>query len=368
MRGIVFLLASPLLTTMRDVLLIGPATPSMLTKLRENGNCDIITESDLLTSNNNNNNNDNDGETTTTGNVGPPSPPPYLLKNGHNIGYVLTNGHDGVPPSYLPYLPNLKLISCNGVGYDAIPVPQAIDRGILISHTPGVLNAETSTTALLLFLSCYRNLLSNERYARSGEWGRSGGKPPPLSRTADGRRVGILGMGRIGMAIAGKLEAFGSSVSYHSRTEKSGASGGQYTYYPNLLDMARHVECLICIVPGGQSTRHIVNRQILDALGPQGILINVARGTVVDEAALVSALRDGTLGGAGLDVFDEEPFIPEELRRMDNVVLLPHVGSATVETRGKMGDLAVDNIVGFMEKGAGGVLTPVPECRHLLPS
>jgi len=364
MRGIVFFLASTRgnMTTMRDVLLIGPATPTMLTKLQRNGNCNIITESELLAS-------DGDMDKDDCDNNSHPAPPPhYLKKYGHTIEYVLTNGHDGLPPSYLPSLPNLKLISCNGVGYDAIPATQAIDRGIVITHTPGVLDAETSTTAILLLLACYRNLLSCERYARSGDWSSSGGKPHPLSRTADGRRVGILGMGRIGTAIADKLEAFGSRVSYHTRTEKTFDRDREYRYYPNLIDMARQVECLICIVPGGQSTRHIVNREILDALGPQGILINVARGTVVDEDALVSALRDGTLGGAGLDVYEEEPSIPEELRGMDNVVLLPHVGSATVETRGRMGDLAVDNILECMTKGISGILTPVPECKHLLTS
>lgn len=360
MRGIVFLLAS-ITTTMRDVLLIGPATPTMLTKLRENGNCNIITESEILR-------NDGDMEKDDGDNNSHSTTLRYLKKHGHTIEYVLTNGHDGLPPTYLPSLPNLKLISCNGVGYDAIPVSQAVDRGILITHTPGVLDAETSTTAILLFLACYREILSCERYARSGDWSSSGGAPHPLGRTADGRRVGVLGMGRIGRAIAGKLEAFGSQVSYHTRTEVAFDPDRGYRYCPDLLDMARRVECLVCIVPGGRATRHIVNREVLDALGPQGILINVARGTVVDEDALISALRDGTLGGAGLDVYEEEPSIPEELRGMDNVVLLPHVGSATVETREAMGDLAVDNILACMTKGSGGILTPVPECRHLLTS
>lgn len=344
---------------MRDVLVIGPATPTMLTKLRGNGKCNIITESELLT-------NDVDMDKDDCDNDSHPTTLRYLKKHGHTIEYVLTSGH--VPPSYLPSLPNLRLISCNAVGYDAIPVSQAVDRGIFITHTPGAVDADTSTTAILLLLACYRCLLSCERYARSGEWSSSGGKPHPLSRTADGRRVGVLGMGRIGKAIANKLEAFGSHVSYHTRTEKTFDPDRGYRYYPNLLDMAREVECLICIVPGGQSTHHIVNREILEALGPQGILINVARGTVVDENALISALRDGTLGGAGLDVYEEEPSIPEELRGMDNVVLLPHVGTATVETDGKMGDLAVDNILGCMTKGSGGILTPIPECRHLLTS
>jgi lactate dehydrogenase-like 2-hydroxyacid dehydrogenase len=283
----------------------------------------------------------------------------WVTIHGTSIGYVMTNGHDGLPGAHMSYLPNLKLISCNGVGYDGIDVRAAIQNQVIVTHTPNVLNAETSTTAILLMLACYRNFRSCEYHARSGAWEQQGHHA--LTRTADSRKVGILGMGRIGQAIAEKALAFGASVSYHSRTQKEQVP---YQYYDTLVDMARDVECLICIVPGGPDTKHMVNAQVLNALGPDGVLINVARGSVVDEHALIQALREGRLGWAGLDVFENEPIIPDELRCLDNVVLLPHVGSATVETRAAMGALTVDNILSHLKDGS--VLTPVPECSVLV--
>jgi lactate dehydrogenase-like 2-hydroxyacid dehydrogenase len=256
----------------------------------------------------------------------------------------------------MDYLPNVSLISCNGVGYDGIDVSRAIQRQVLITHTPNVLNAETSTTAIMLMLACYRNFRSCEFHARSGLWETQG--PHPLTQTADNRNVGILGMGRIGQAIAMKAQAFGATIQYHSRRKIPELP---YRYYENLVDMARDVDCLICIVPGGPDTKHIVNQDVINALGPEGVLINVARGCVVDEKELIKALKERRLGWAGLDVFENEPYIPMELRSLENVVLLPHIGSATRETRQAMEDLTIENILSHFRDQS--VLTPIPECK-----
>eukprot|EP00549_Striatella_unipunctata_P023219 CAMPEP_0118705828 /NCGR_PEP_ID=MMETSP0800-20121206/20126_1 /TAXON_ID=210618 ORGANISM="Striatella unipunctata, Strain CCMP2910" /NCGR_SAMPLE_ID=MMETSP0800 /ASSEMBLY_ACC=CAM_ASM_000638 /LENGTH=339 /DNA_ID=CAMNT_0006608109 /DNA_START=80 /DNA_END=1100 /DNA_ORIENTATION=- len=272
------------------------------------------------------------------------------------IEYVMTNGHDGFPKNI--HLPNVKLISSNGVGYDGINVKDIVgERGILVTHTPhAYLNAETSTTALLLYLACMRNFLHCEQHARTGAWSETR-KAAPLSHTADRRKIGILGMGRIGKVIAKKFSAaLDCDISYHARSKKESLPC-EYTYFDDLLEMAKHVECLVCIVPGGTATKHLVNANILDALG--GTLINVSRGSVVDEEALIDALQKGKLKRAGLDVFEHEPHVPQALREMNNVVLLPHVGSATVETRAAMGELTVDNILQHLCDGR--VLTPIPD-------
>lgn len=273
------------------------------------------------------------------------------------ITHIATNGHDGVPGDVMAGLPNLKMVSCYGVGYDAIDTKAAADRGILVSHTPDVLNAEVASTTILLMLASFRNFLADEAHARSGKWEANGNAP--LSRSADNRKVGILGLGRIGQAIADKLAVFNADIHYHTRTQKD----VDYTYHANLTDMAAAVDVLICITPGGPSTNKIVNAEVMNALGPDGTLINVSRGSVVDEAAMVEALQDGRLGYAALDVFEAEPKIPDALKTMSNVVLLPHVGSATVETRAAMGGLVVDNLLEHLKSGK--VLTPVPETAHL---
>lgn len=273
------------------------------------------------------------------------------------ITHVATNGHDGVPADVMAALPNLKMISCYGVGYDAIDVQAARARGVMVTHTPNVLNAEVATTAVMLMMACYRELLRDDAWVRSGDWEAKGNAP--LTRSVDNQTVGILGLGRIGQAIADKLAPFGTTIVYHSRTQKD----VPYKYYPSLTEMAFDVDCLICITPGGPATNKIVDREVIEALGPQGTLINVSRGSVVDESALIEALESGALGWAGLDVFEAEPKVPEALRRMRNVVLLPHVGSATVETRAAMGALTVDNLLQHL--GDGTVQTPVPECADM---
>ena len=273
------------------------------------------------------------------------------------ITHLATNGHDGVPPEVMAGLPNLKMISCYGVGYDAIDVQAAKARGIVVTHTPNVLNAEVATTAVMLMMACYRELLRDDAWVRSGNWEAKGNAP--LTRSVDNQTVGILGLGRIGQAIADKLAPFGTTIVYHSRSQKDVS----YTYYADLTEMARDVDCLICITPGGPATNKIVNRDVIDALGSQGTLINVSRGSVVDEAAMISALQDGRLGWAGLDVFEAEPKVPEALRELPNAVLLPHVGSATVETRAAMGALTVDNLLQHLSDGT--VVSPVPECADM---
>ncbi len=282
----------------------------------------------------------------------------FLDRHADAIQAVATNGHDGLPSEIMARLPNLKVISCYGVGYDAIDAKTAASRGIIVTHTPNVLNNDVANTAIMLLLAVSRRLVRDDAYVRAGKW--SGFGSAPLTQSIEGKPVGILGMGRIGETIARKLKAFDCDISYHSRSAKPHLP---YTYYDKLADMAKAVDYLIAITPGGSETRHIVNREVIDALGPQGTLINIARGSVVDEPELVKALSDGRLGAAGLDVFEYEPDVPKQLFTMDNVVLLPHVGSATEETRQAMGDLMVENIVRYFTEGK--VTSPVPECSAL---
>ncbi|MEP2029165.1 MAG: 2-hydroxyacid dehydrogenase [Paracoccaceae bacterium] len=316
---------------MAELLLIGEATDVMLTRLGDR--FEIRKFADLS------------------------DPLTWVAQNGEQIEYVATNGHDGIKPEVMAALPNLKVISCYGVGYDAIDTAMARERGVIVTHTPNVLNAEVATTALLLLMSCYRELLRDDAYVRSGRWDKDGNAP--LTRSMDNQTIGILGLGRIGQAIADKLAPFGATIVYHSRNKKDVA----YRYYDNLTEMAGDVDALICITPGGPSTNRIVNADVINALGARGTLINVSRGSVVDEEAMIVALQDGRLGWAGLDVFAEEPRVPEALRQLTNVVLLPHVGSATIETREAMGALTVDNLLQHLANGT--VISPVPECADM---
>ena len=279
----------------------------------------------------------------------------WLRDVGPEVRQVLTNGHYGVPLDIMDRLPKLEMISCYGVGYDNIDTDACLAKNIIATHTPDVLNAEVATTAVLLLLACYREFLRDEAWARSGRWKSNGNAP--LSRSVENQTIGILGMGRIGQEIARKLAPWSPNILYHTRTPKD----VPYEYVSDLVEMAQRSDALIVITPGGPSTYHLVDAVVLDALGPKGTLINVARGTVVDEEALVAALRAEKLGWAGLDVFEDEPNIPVALSAMANVVLLPHVASATVETRAAMGDLAVDNLLQFQKDGT--VLTAVPECQ-----
>ena len=284
----------------------------------------------------------------------------FLDDTGTSIVAVATNGHDGLKPEIMARLPALKVISCYGVGYDAIDAKAAAAAGVIVTHTPNVLNRDVANLAILLMLAVSRRLLHDDAWVRSGKWKSIGNAP--LTSSIEGKKVGILGLGRIGETIARKLAAaFDCDISYHSRNAKPGIA---YRYYPDLEAMARDVDYLVVITPGGAATNRLVDRKVIDALGPKGTLINVSRGTVVDEKELVDALAQGRLGAAGLDVFEHEPNVPEALFAMDNVVLLPHAGSATEETRRAMGDLMVENLVRMVREGT--VSTPVPECAHLV--
>ncbi|MCG6901584.1 MAG: 2-hydroxyacid dehydrogenase [Rhodobacter sp.] len=281
----------------------------------------------------------------------------FLAQHGGDIEYVMASGGGGVPGALMEKLPGLKIVSNYGVGYDSVDVATAVRRKVVVSHTPNVLNDEVANTAIMLLLTTARNFVHDNQYLRSGRWAKDG--DAPLSRGIAGCRVGILGLGRIGLATAEKLAVFGVDVVYHGRSKRD----VPYHYYDDLTDMARDVDILISIAPGGASTLKIINREVMDALGPEGILINVGRGSVVDEDALIAALQDGRLGKAGLDVFANEPNVPQALIDLPNATLLPHVGSATVETRQAMGDLAVENLTAF--HATGKAVTPVPECREM---
>jgi len=259
-----------------------------------------------------------------------------------------------IDEALLTALPKLQIISSFGVGYDHIDVKAAAKRGIIVTHTPDVLTEEVADTTIGLLLNTVRELPQAERYVRAGKW--PSGNYPLSRATLRNRTVGIVGLGRIGIAVGRRLDAFGVPIVYHTRQKRPELA---YRHYPQLLDMARDVDTLIVIVPGGAATKNMINADVLDALGPNGIVINVARGSVIDEPALIAALRERKILAAGLDVFATEPQVPDALLAMDNVVLLPHVGSASEFTRAKMDQLLVDNIRAW---AAGEPpLTPVPE-------
>ena len=255
---------------------------------------------------------------------------------------------------FMTRFPRLEIVSSFGVGYDHVDAAWAGAHGITVTNTPDVLTEEVADTALGLLLCTAREFVQAECYVRAGKWPQ---KNYPLSKaTLRDRTVGMVGMGRIGQAIARRLTAMQVPVVYHSRRPAAGLS---YRYYPNLIDMARDVDVLMVITPGGAETKNLINAEVLSALGPNGILINMARGSVVDEPALIKALHEKTILSAGLDVFAREPEVPPELIAMDQVVLFPHLGSASVATREKMDQLVVDNLLAW---GAGKPpLTPVAE-------
>ena len=260
--------------------------------------------------------------------------------------------------AFMQKLPKLEQISSFGVGYDHIDAKWAGEHGIVVTNTPEVLNEEVADTALGLLLCTVREMPQAERYLRAGKWV-SQGHYPLTKATLRNRTVGMVGMGRIGKAIARRLEAFGVPVVYHSRNPQAGVT---YKYYPKLLDMARDVDTLIVIVPGGASTQNMINAEVLKALGPNGIVVNMARGSVIDEPALIEALKSRTIHSAGLDVFAKEPHVPKELMEMDHIVLLPHLGSASEATRAAMDQLVVDNILAW--KAGKPPLTPVAETPY----
>lgn len=277
----------------------------------------------------------------------------FFREVGPRIRGVAAGGAGKADRALIERLPALEVIANFGVGYDGIDVKAAAERGIIVTNTPDVLTGEVADLALGLLLATVRQIPQVDRYLRAGKWLE---KPYPLTATLRERKVGILGLGRIGKAIAERCAAFGLDIAYHGRSRQEDVP---YSYYDNLVAMARDVDVLMVVAPGGAATHHIVNAEVLEALGPDGILINVGRGTVVDEKALVAALRDRKILSAGLDVFEDEPRVPAELIAMDHVVLLPHVGSASVYTRNAMGQLVVDNLVSWFD--GKGPKTPVVE-------
>ena len=262
------------------------------------------------------------------------------------------------PSDVIDRMPKLQLISSFGVGYDGVAADHAASKGVIVTHTPNVLNDDVANTTIMLILATMRRIVEQDKYLRAGRWVKDGNAP--LTRSIAGKTVGIVGLGRIGEAIAHKLSVFNCETVYHSRNKKPDVN---YKYYGNLIEMAQDCDVLIAITPGGPATNKLINKDVMEALGPEGTLINVARGSVVDETEMVKALQDGRLGAAGLDVFEDEPNVPAELMAMDNVVLTPHVASATWETRQAMSDLVVENLITYFEDGRA--VTPVPECADL---
>ncbi len=276
----------------------------------------------------------------------------WLDANAARVDVLTTSVRTGCDARMIARLPALRAICSWGVGFDTIDVAAATARGIGVSVTPDVLDDCVADMAWALMLATARRIPAADRYVNAGEWRRLG--QFPLATRASGKRMGILGLGRIGRAIALRGEGFSMSVAYHGRKPQADAA---YRFEPDLAALARWSDFLVVACPGGRQTRHLVNAQVLEALGPRGFLINIARGSVVDTAALIHSLDHGLLGGAGLDVIEGEPGVPDALRHRDNVVFTPHIGSATVETREAMEQLVVDNVQAWREQGR--LLTPV---------
>ena len=280
-------------------------------------------------------------------------PDKLIADVGPRVRGLSSGGGTKVDAALYDRLPHLEIVSNFGVGYDAIDAVEAGRRGIVVTNTPDVLNDEVADLAVGLLLATIRQIPQTDRYLRAGHW-RKGDYP--LTATLRGRTIGILGLGRIGRAIARRLEGFDVAIAYHGRRKQEDVS---YAFYADLVEMARAVNVLVVVAPASHATRNIVGAAVLEALGPQGVLINVARGSLVDEEALIEALTSGTIHSAGLDVFAEEPHVPDALRALDHVVLLPHVGSASLHTRQRMGELVVENLLSWF--AGRGPVTPVPE-------
>jgi hydroxypyruvate reductase len=274
--------------------------------------------------------------------------PDFLTADGGSVVAAVTSSRYGVSAEQMELMPRLGAIVHFGAGYEETDVDLARSRGVAVSNTPDVLSDCVADLAVGGLLDVVRRLSAADRFVRGGGW------DFPLTTRVHGKRVGILGLGSIGRAIARRLEGFGVEISYHSRHEVPGVA---YSYAPSPEALAETVDVLVVSTSGGSGTRGLVSERVLAALGPDGYLVNIARGTVVDEPALVSALVDGRLAGAALDVYAEEPNVPEPLLTLDNVVLFPHIGSGTRETRAAMADLAYQNLERFLAEGT--LVTPV---------
>ena len=277
----------------------------------------------------------------------------FLAEHAGAITAAVTSGRTGVDAALISALPRLGAIVHFGVGYDTTDIDAAAVRGIGVSNTPDVLTDCVADTAVGLMIDTLRQFSASDRYVRAGQWPSAGNYP--LTRQVSGSRVGIIGLGRIGGAIATRLAAFGCQISYHNRRP---VTGSPYTYVSSPVELAHGTDVLIVAAAGGGGTRHLVDTNVIEALGADGYLINIARGSVVDETALVDALVSGRIAGAGLDVFADEPHVPEALLGLDSVVLLPHVASGTVQTRAAMEALTLRNLDSFLTTGV--LVTPVP--------
>jgi lactate dehydrogenase-like 2-hydroxyacid dehydrogenase len=277
-----------------------------------------------------------------------------LRARGGEVLGVATNGQLPVDDALLDKLPKLQIVAHFGVGYDSVDTDATSARGVVVTNTPDVLDAEVADTAMGLLLMTVRELGAAERYLRAGRWATEGAyRLTP--HTIAGRTLGIAGLGRIGLEIAKRAEPFGLRIEYHNRRRRDDVP---FPYHATLVELAAAVDTLMIVLPGGASTHHIVDAEVLAALGPDGIVINIGRGSVVDTDALVAALTDGTIAGAGLDVYEDEPRVPQNLIDIETAVLLPHVGSASVATRRAMGQLVTDNLISWFEHGTA--VTPVP--------
>jgi lactate dehydrogenase-like 2-hydroxyacid dehydrogenase len=265
---------------------------------------------------------------------------------------IQATGSSTVDAKLIDSLPKLEIIACCGVGYDGIDVAAAKKRNVIVTNTPDVLNDCVADLALGLLIAASRGIGRGERHVRAGSWLKGG---IPLQTRVSGKRLGLVGMGRIARVIARRASGFDMQIAYHSRRKVADVP---FTHHAKLVDLARNSDFLVVITPGGKETFHLVDEAVLRALGPKGFLVNVARGPVVDEAALIRCLQEGALGGAGLDVFEDEPRMSEALWAMENVVLTPHIGSGTHETRAAMSKLTLDNLVAHFS--GKPVLTPVP--------
>jgi len=262
----------------------------------------------------------------------------FFKQHAPKVRALATFGPMPVDGKLMDQLPKLEIIANFGVGVDAINLDDAKKRGIIVTNTPDVLNETVADTAMALILNTVRRFPQSELHLRGGHWAVRG--PYPLTTDIGGKTLGVLGLGRIGEAIAKRAQAFGMKIRYHNRRRKD----SPYPYDPDPVTLAKNSNVLVVVTPGGAETNQLINAKVLDALGPRGYLVNIARGSVVDEPVLLRYLQEKKIAGAGLDVFVDEPRVPPEFFALDNAVLFPHVGSATVETRKAMGDLQIENL------------------------
>jgi hydroxypyruvate reductase len=282
-------------------------------------------------------------------------PQAWLAAHGAEFVGFVTSAGVGINAATMDAMPGLRVVSSFGVGLDKLDLAAASARGIAVGYTPDVLNDCVADIAMALMLDVARRVSEADRYVRRGAWTTPGVAGFPLARKVSGAKLGIVGLGRIGQTIARRAGGFEMDIRYHSRRPVEGVA---WRHEPSLIELARWCDFLVVITAGGAPTRHLIDAAVLDALGPRGFIVNVSRGSVIDEQALVQALRERRIAGAGLDVFENEPQVPLELLSMDNVVLLPHIASGTQETRQAMADRVFDNLQGFLRDGR--MVSPAP--------